>query len=219
MARSGRTVHDCNQCRDYSSHVTWKGRDLGRGQRVDQALRRTPPLSCYGANPVRSRKCRQSATQFAPLSLVIWIENRIKEVALNSPNKALAALVEHAETSAGNKRRIDRSKAVLPVRISGHDGAGTAYSELVHTLDVSRSGVRLGGVRRCLEVGSQVVLQYRQHKTEFRVVWTKPVGSGAEQQVGLEAGGQKDLWGLDTNATNRPQAAPVAESGRASMGA
>jgi hypothetical protein len=108
---------------------------------------------------------------------------------------------------------------VLPVRISGNDISGEAYSELVHTLDVSRTGVRLGAVRRKLEVGSLVTLQYRQHKAEFRVVWTKPVGSGVEQQVGLEAGAQRDLWGLDTSATNRPQDPATESSNRASVGA
>jgi hypothetical protein len=124
-------------------------------------------------------------------------------MALTSPNQALAALAEKA--GVGKQRSVDRSKAVLPVRISGNDSSGESYSELVHTLDVSRTGVRLGSVRRRLEVGSQVVLQYRQHKAEFRVIWTKPVGSGAEQQVGLEAGAPKDLWGVENNATTRPQ--------------
>jgi hypothetical protein len=139
---------------------------------------------------------------------------RNKDVALTSPNKALAALVQKA--GVGKQRNGDRSKAVLPVRISGSDSSGNAYSELVHTLDVSRTGVRLGSVRRQLEVGSLVTLQYRQHKAEFRVIWTKPVGSGAEQQVGLETGVQKDLWGIDSNPTNRPQVAP---GNRASAGA
>jgi hypothetical protein len=145
--------------------------------------------------------------------------NQIKEAALDSPNKALAALVESAGSSVGKQRRLERSKAVLPVRISGNDISGESYSELVHTLDVSRTGVRLGAVRRQLEVGSLVILQYRQHKAEFRVVWTKPLRSGPEQQVGLEAGAQKDLWGLDTNVTSRPQAAIPETSSRASMGA
>jgi hypothetical protein len=140
-----------------------------------------------------------------------------KDVALTSPNKALAALVHKA--GVGKQRNGDRSKAVLPVRISGNDVSGDAYSELVHTLDVSRTGVRLGSVRRQLEVGSPVTLQYRQHKAEFRVVWTKPVGSGTEQQVGLESGVQKDLWGLETNTTNRPQSAAPAPTGHASVGA
>lgn len=136
---------------------------------------------------------------------------------MTSPNKALAALVQKA--GVGKQRGVDRSKAVLPVRISGNDTSGNAYSELVHTLDVSRTGVRLGSVRRQLEVGSVVMLQYRQHKAEFRVIWTKPVGSGAEQQVGLEAGAQRDLWGLDSAPANRTQAAAPAPSNHASAGA
>ena len=136
---------------------------------------------------------------------------------MTSPNKALAALVQKA--GVGKQRSVDRSKAVLPVRISGNDTSGNTYSELVHTLDVSRTGVRLGSVRRQLEIGSVVMLQYRQHKAEFRVIWTKPVGSGAEQQVGLEAGAQRDLWGLDSAPANRTQAAAPAPSNHASAGA
>ena len=136
---------------------------------------------------------------------------------MTSPNKALAALVQKA--GVGKQRGVDRSKAVLPVRISGNDSSGNTYSELVHTLDVSRTGVRLGSVRRQLEIGSVVMLQYRQHKAEFRVIWTKPVGSGAEQQVGLEAGAQRDLWGLHSAPANRTQAAAPAPSNHASAGA
>ena len=136
---------------------------------------------------------------------------------MTSPNKALAALVQKA--GVGKQRSVDRSKAVLPVRISGNDISGNAYSELVHTLDVSRTGVRLGAVRRQLEVGGVVTLQYRQHKAEFRVIWTKPVGSGAEQQVGLEAGAQRDLWGLDSAPANRPQASAATPGNHASAGA
>jgi len=84
----------------------------------------------------------------------------------------------------------------------GQDISGDSYSELVHTLDVSKAGVRLGAVRRQLAVGSPITIQYRQHRAEFRVVWIKPLGAGAEQQVGLEADAQRDLWGLDTDASN-----------------
>ncbi len=118
----------------------------------------------------------------------------------------------------GNQRRLDRAKAVLPVRISGTDISGESYSELVHTLDISRNGVRLGAVRRQLEVGSPVTLQYRQHKAEFRVVWTKPLGSSTEQQVGLEADVQKDMWGIDANPTNRSLTAQPVPANHASVG-
>ena len=135
---------------------------------------------------------------------------------MNSSNKGMAEQMEH---SVDNKRRIDRAKAVLPVRILGNDASGDSYSDLVHTLDVSKAGVRLGAVRRQLEVGSPIIIQYRQHKAEFRVIWIKPLGKGAEQQVGLEADAQKDLWGLDSNAKNGSHAAVPALSNHVSIGA
>ena len=73
---------------------------------------------------------------------------------MNSSNETLAALAAHAGSTFDNQRRLDRAKAVLPVRISGNDVSGESYSELVHTLDVSRNGVRLGSVHRQLEVGA-----------------------------------------------------------------
>ena len=115
-------------------------------------------------------------------------------------------MTEQAGSSAKN-RRANRAKAVLPVRISGTDSSGESYSELVHTLDVTRAGVRLGSVRRLLEVGSLIVLQYRQFRAEFRVVWTKPPGVGVEHQVGLEAIAPKDLWGLALGTQSQPTAA------------
>src|SRR5271169_713014 len=121
------------------------------------------------------------------------------------------------EPSVDNKRCLDRSKAVLPVRILGNDASGESYSELVHTLDVSKAGVRLGAVRRQLEVGSPITIQYRQHKAEYRVIWTKPLGTGPEQQVGLEADAQRDLWGLDASAKNQPQAAVAVPNNQFSM--
>jgi hypothetical protein len=134
-------------------------------------------------------------------------------------NSGHQALLKQIEPSVDNKRRIDRSKAVLPVRILGNDVAGNSYSELVHTLDVSKAGIRLGAVRRQLEVGSAITVQYRQHKAEYRVVWIKPVGAGGEQQVGLEADAQRDLWGLDSNAKDRAQTAVPAPSNHVAIGA
>ncbi len=115
---------------------------------------------------------------------------------MNSSTKAPVSLAEYAAASVGNQRRIDRTKAVLPVKIFGNDISGKSYSELVHTLDISRSGVRLGAVHHQIQVGSLIVIQYRQHKAEFRVIWTRPLGSGIEIQVGLEGDAQKDLWGV-----------------------
>src|SRR5579864_1709745 len=53
-----------------------------------------------------------------------------------------------AGDAGSNKRRGNRTKAVLPVRIKGKDLAGQAFEEMAHTLDVTTTGVRLGSVRR-----------------------------------------------------------------------
>src|SRR5208282_715141 len=48
----------------------------------------------------------------------------------------------------GNNRRRNRTKAVLPVRVSGMDTSGNSYSDLVHTLDITHTGARLGAIHR-----------------------------------------------------------------------
>jgi len=104
-----------------------------------------------------------------------------------------------------NTRRRNRIKAVLPVRVSGSDSAGNSYSDVVHTLDITESGARLGAILRQLQVGSLLVLQYKQHKAEFRVVWIKLMASSKEHQIGLEAVAPKDVWGLGWSAkTDNP---------------
>jgi hypothetical protein len=96
-----------------------------------------------------------------------------------------------------NKRRGNRTKAVLPVRIKGKDSSGNAFEELAHTLDVTASGVRLGSVRRELNTQEEVTLFFRQRKMQFRVVWTKKMKGTSEFQVGLQALTQeKEIWGL-----------------------
>ncbi len=97
---------------------------------------------------------------------------------------------------SAEQRRRNRVKAVLPVRIVGNDSLGNSYSELVHTLDVGAPGVRLGALQQPLEVGSLITVQYKQHKAQFRVIWSKAVSGTREHQVGLEALNPKDLWGF-----------------------
>jgi hypothetical protein len=101
-------------------------------------------------------------------------------------------------TVARTERQGKRTKAVLPVRIKGVDGAGIAFEDLAHTLDVTASGVRLGAVRRELNVSEEVTLFFRQRKLQFRIVWTKKMKGSSEFQVGLRAIGQeREPWGLN----------------------
>ncbi|HUA13942.1 MAG TPA: hypothetical protein VMG31_01490 [Verrucomicrobiae bacterium] len=118
-----------------------------------------------------------------------------------------------------NQRRGNRQKAVLPVRIKGKDSAGAAFDELVHTLDVTPAGVRLGAVRRELNVLDEITVFYRQRKLQFRVVWTKKMKGSSEFQVGLQAMMQDgEAWGFGGGEFKIPVAPPL-EASHASTGA
>ena len=101
-------------------------------------------------------------------------------------------------TDNGNKRRGSRTKAVLPVKMKGIDVSGDTFEELVHTLDVTATGVRLGSVRRELNLMDEVTVLFRQRKMTFRVVWVKKLKGTSEFQVGLQAVAQdREAWGIN----------------------
>jgi hypothetical protein len=69
---------------------------------------------------------------------------------------------------------------------------------LVHTLDVTPDGVRLGSVRQQLSALDEVTVFYRRRKIQFRVVWTKKLEGTSEFQVGLQAVTRDcEAWGLN----------------------
>lgn len=94
------------------------------------------------------------------------------------------------------KRRQDRAKGVLPVRILGTDAAGMPFQEIAHTLDITPNGARIGALRRRLEVQDRVMVQYRQRRIEFRVVWVKSLTDTGQYQVGLQTVVPGDAWRL-----------------------
>jgi len=97
-----------------------------------------------------------------------------------------------------HQRRGNRTKAVLPVRVKGKDSAGKPFDELVHTLDVTPDGVRIGSVRRELNLLEEITVFYRQRRIQFRVVWTKKMKGTSEFQVGLKAMTRdNEAWGLN----------------------
>jgi hypothetical protein len=96
-----------------------------------------------------------------------------------------------------NQRRGNRTKAVLPVRVKGKDAAGQVFEELAITLDVTPDGLRLGSMRRELNMLDEVTVFYRQRKMQFRVVWTNKLKGTSEFQVGLQAVTQdREAWGM-----------------------
>lgn len=101
-------------------------------------------------------------------------------------------------STESNRRRGNRTKAVLPVRIKGKDSSGKAFEELAHTLDLNAKGMRLGSIRRELSTKDEVTILFRQRRMQFRVVWTKRMKGGSEFQVGLQAlTPERDVWGLN----------------------
>ena len=116
-----------------------------------------------------------------------------------------------SSSEATNQRRGSRTKAVLPVKVKGNDSTGKPFEELVHTLDVTASGVRLGSVRHELNVLEEITVFYRTRRIQFRVVWTKKLKGTSEFQVGLQAVTQeREAWGMsfpEQSVQPAPQAA------------
>ncbi len=121
-------------------------------------------------------------------------------------------------SEATKQRRGSRTKAVLPVRVKGTDRTGKPFEELVHTLDVTPSGVRLGSVRHELNVLDEITVFYRTRKIQFRVVWTKKMTGTSEFQVGLQAVTQeREAWGMSFEPQSHlaPQSATSQATGAA----
>jgi PilZ domain len=110
-------------------------------------------------------------------------------------------------------RRETRIKAVLPLRLWGTDAAGKPYMAVAYTLDVSRTGARLGGVTVELKVGDTVGLQYKNAKARYRVQWVGDLVR-KERQIGVVSlQPEKDLWGVqlpqpEPDAYDAPRSRP-----------
>jgi hypothetical protein len=71
-------------------------------------------------------------------------------------------------------------------------------AQLVQTVDISNSGVRLARVEEPLDAGEVVKLECGHREAPFRVVWTGEPGTSKEGQAGLVClAADADLWKLD----------------------
>lgn len=56
---------------------------------------------------------------------------------------------------------------------------------LVHTLDISSSGAKIGAVREYIHAGTVLLVQRGHKRTQCRVIWSRRVGP-KEIQMGVE---------------------------------
>ena len=91
------------------------------------------------------------------------------------------------------KRRHSRVKSILPVKVSGKV-EDKPFTQVVHTLDISRAGTRLGGFRTAVKLGDVVTLNYKHWRGNFKIVWLGPKGTSAEGEAGLQAVSPTDCF-------------------------
>jgi hypothetical protein len=112
-----------------------------------------------------------------------------------------------------SRRRQTRIPGVLPVRVRGKEASGTLFEALVHTLDLTPTGARLGAIRRELRALDTLVVLFRKRRIEFTVMWTRLLveqkdgehkdGAHGEYQVGLQMVAQEsDPWGLSATPSD-----------------
>jgi len=93
------------------------------------------------------------------------------------------------------KRREPRKEISVPVRIFGTDSGGQIFSEKVNTVNVSRHGAELSGVKALLKAEEIVGLTYGLNKGHFRVQWVGPPATPKAGHVGLlNLSPEKVLW-------------------------
>lgn len=81
---------------------------------------------------------------------------------------------------------------VLPVKVTLD-----SVNHLAHTVDIARTGARLGGLRTQLQSGAIICLQRGSKKAQFRIAWIRRLGPN-ELQAGIESlEMQENFWGVD----------------------
>ena len=102
-------------------------------------------------------------------------------------------------------RRDARIAVALPVRLSGADANGRSLDQEITTLNVSRRGAALAGIRGVLRPGDKICLARLNKKEHFRVAWVGAKGTAAEGQVGVAPVDPNALFWDDVPETKMPE--------------
>lgn len=84
------------------------------------------------------------------------------------------------------KRRENRASVSLPVVVTGLDQNGNSFSQTAQTIDVSRTGARLSGIRCLRGPGEMITIEYGSRFARFRVVWIGIPGSSEDGHFGVK---------------------------------
>jgi hypothetical protein len=113
------------------------------------------------------------------------------------------------------RRSQPRNNTVVPVRIFGTDSHGQVFSEKVSTVNVSRKGAQLAGVRPDLGLDEIVGLTHGTNRVHFRVKWIGEPGTPRAGQLGLlNIAPEKPLWDFPLPADAIDDYDPVAVDNR-----
>jgi methyl-accepting chemotaxis protein len=85
------------------------------------------------------------------------------------------------------ERRDPRIDLSLPVRLIGTDVSGAPVNQEVTTVNISRQGALLSGIRAKLRMGSQISLARQHRQEEFRVEWVGEENSARGGEIGVSA--------------------------------
>ena len=98
-------------------------------------------------------------------------------------------------TKALDNRTVRRTRMVVGLRLP--KSQPQAPDLIVHTLDISSSGAKIGALREWIEPGSVLLVQRRHARTHCRVIWSCQVARG-EIRIGIEfLDRNHQFWGLD----------------------
>jgi PilZ domain-containing protein len=104
-------------------------------------------------------------------------------------------MLNKTDTKTLDKRNVKRTKMVVGLRVAqqrSHVG-----DLLVHTLDISSSGAKIGALREGMQPGSVLIVQRRHTRARCLVMWSRKVAPG-EIQIGIKfLGRDSNFWGLD----------------------
>jgi hypothetical protein len=94
-----------------------------------------------------------------------------------------------------DKRAVKRTKMVAGLRLANPQAQ--TLDIIVHTLDISSSGAKVGALREWIEPGTILCVQRRHTRAQCRVKWSRQLAPG-EVQIGIEfLGHEARFWGLD----------------------